>query len=67
MIAPAADAAQTGPFVVNSLLDNGDGTCDEAGVGDGCTLREAINAANFNGTGNRHDHVRGEREGHDPA
>jgi len=28
--------------VVNSLADPGDGTCDDAGTGDGCTLREAI-------------------------
>ena len=28
--------------VVNSLADPGDGTCDDAGTGDGCTLHEAI-------------------------
>jgi CSLREA domain-containing protein len=28
--------------VVNSLADPGDGTCDDVGTGDGCTLREAI-------------------------
>ena len=32
--------------VVNSLADPGDGTCDDAGTGDGCTLREAIALAN---------------------
>src|SRR5688572_17968757 len=32
--------------VVNSLADPGDGTCDDAGTGDGCTLREAIAFAN---------------------
>jgi CSLREA domain-containing protein len=31
--------------VVNSLADPGDGTCDDAGTGDGCTLREAIDFA----------------------
>ena len=31
----------TGP-VVTSRADPGDGTCDDAGTGDGCTLREAI-------------------------
>jgi CSLREA domain-containing protein len=31
---------------VNSLADPGDGPCTAAGTGDGCTLREAINAAN---------------------
>ncbi len=35
-----------GPLVVTTTLDPGDGTCDLAGTGDGCTLREAINAAN---------------------
>jgi CSLREA domain-containing protein/fimbrial isopeptide formation D2 family protein len=33
-------------FEVNSTADPGDGTCDPVGTGDGCTLREAINAAN---------------------
>jgi len=28
--------------VVTSTADPGDGTCDDAGTGDGCTLREAI-------------------------
>src|SRR3954470_15466652 len=32
--------------VVNSLADPGDGTCDDARAGDGCTLREAIAFAN---------------------
>ena len=31
----------SGP-VVTSTADNGDGTCNDAGVNDGCTLREAI-------------------------
>jgi len=31
----------TGPEVTNTA-DPGDGTCDDAGAGDGCTLREAI-------------------------
>ena len=31
----------TGPVVTNTA-DPGDGTCDDAGTGDGCTLREAI-------------------------
>ena len=35
-------------LVVTSTADPGDGTCDLAGVGDGCTLREAITAANTN-------------------
>src|SRR4051812_24471205 len=35
--------------VVNSLSDQGDGTCDDAGTGDGCTLREAIDFAPFFG------------------
>lgn len=33
-------------FEVNSTADPGDGVCDPIGTGDGCTLREAINAAN---------------------
>jgi CSLREA domain-containing protein len=33
-------------FEVNSLADPGDGQCTVVGIGDGCTLREAINAAN---------------------
>ena len=33
-------------FVVTSVADPGDGICSEAGIGDGCTLRESINAAN---------------------
>ena len=40
-------STQTGPnFVVNNIADDGDGACDVAGTGDGCTLREAIDAAN---------------------
>ena len=33
-------------FEVNSLLDTDDGPCAPVGTGNGCTLREAINAAN---------------------
>jgi CSLREA domain-containing protein len=40
-IAPVQD------FVVTNTADGGtNGTCDAFGTGDGCTLREAINAAN---------------------
>ena len=46
---------QTGPnFVVNTLADTDDGSCDALGQGTGnhdCTLREAINAANAYGDG----------------
>ena len=35
-----------GPLVVTTTIDPGDGTCDLAGTGDGCTLREAITTAN---------------------
>jgi CSLREA domain-containing protein len=38
---PSLSQAAAGP-VVTSTADNGDGTCDDAGTGDGCTLREAI-------------------------
>jgi len=31
--------------VVTNTADPGDGTCDDAGTGDGCTLREAITFA----------------------
>lgn len=37
------------PFVVNSMADTDDGSCDATGTGPGyhdCTLREALNAAN---------------------
>ena len=33
-------------FVVNNNGDTDDGACSEIGTGNGCTLREAINAAN---------------------
>ena len=33
-------------FEVNSILDTDDGACAPIGTGNGCTLREAINAAN---------------------
>ena len=38
--------AQAATFRVTSTADLGDGTCTAAGSGDGCTLREAITAAN---------------------
>ncbi|HEX5073908.1 MAG TPA: PxKF domain-containing protein [Gemmatimonadaceae bacterium] len=38
---PAFVQVATGP-VITSTADPGDGTCDDAGTGDGCTLREAI-------------------------
>jgi CSLREA domain-containing protein len=44
-IVPRFSQLSTDP-VVNSLADPGDGTCDDAGTGDGCTLREAIALAN---------------------
>src|SRR5687767_9784832 len=44
-IAPRFSQLSNDPEV-NSLADNGDGTCDDAGTGDGCTLREAITLAN---------------------
>ncbi|HSP45478.1 MAG TPA: CSLREA domain-containing protein, partial [Chthoniobacterales bacterium] len=42
----AAYPARAGTFVVTNINDPGDGTCTAADIGDGCTLREAINAAN---------------------
>ena len=42
--APAQADVET--FTVNSDADPGDGTCDIVGVGDGCTLRDAMLAAN---------------------
>ncbi len=44
----AEGAVTGGTFVVTSTADPGDGVCDIAGTGDGCTLREAIEAANAN-------------------
>ena len=38
---PTLIQVATGP-VVTSMADDGDGTCTDAGVNDGCTLREAI-------------------------
>ena len=35
-------------YTVNSNLDTDDGACTATGTGNGCTLREAINAANNN-------------------
>ncbi|HZB46314.1 MAG TPA: FG-GAP-like repeat-containing protein, partial [Pyrinomonadaceae bacterium] len=40
----AAQMAQT--YTVNSAADTSDGLCAPVGTGDGCTLREAINASN---------------------
>ncbi len=40
-------SGQSGPgFVVTRTGDNGDGYCDAEGDGDGCTLSEAVGAAN---------------------
>jgi CSLREA domain-containing protein len=36
-------------YVVNNAADTDDGACTAAGTGNGCTLREAINAANATG------------------
>src|SRR5688500_8221094 len=44
-IAPRFSQLSTDP-VVTSLADAGDGTCDDAGTGHCCTLREAIALAN---------------------
>jgi len=44
-VVPRFSQLSTDP-VVNTLADPGDGTCDDAGTGDGCTLREAIVLAN---------------------
>ena len=42
-----ATGLQSGPnLLVTNSGDDGDGACDEAGSGDGCTLREAIETAN---------------------
>src|SRR5438034_8033736 len=46
LIAGAAYSARAGTFVVTSVADPGDGTCTVVDIGDGCTLREAITAAN---------------------
>lgn len=35
-------------YTVNSNIDTDDGACTAAGAGNGCTLREALNAANNN-------------------
>ena len=41
--------SQIGPsFIVTNASDSGDSFCDVAGVGDGCSLREAVFAANSN-------------------
>jgi CSLREA domain-containing protein len=37
-------------YTVNSTADTDDGACTATGTGNGCTLREAINAANVNGS-----------------
>lgn len=49
LIGGAAYSARAGTFVVTSVADPGDGTCTAAEIGDGCTLREAITAANVVG------------------
>jgi CSLREA domain-containing protein len=36
------------PFVVNTTADTDNGVCEPVGTNNGCTLREAINAANAN-------------------
>jgi CSLREA domain-containing protein len=46
LISGAAYSSRAGTFIVTSVADPGDGTCTAAEIGDGCTLREAINAAN---------------------
>ena len=46
LVGAAASSALAETFVVTSTADPGDGTCTAAGIGDGCTLREAIDAAN---------------------
>ncbi len=38
--------ARAATFTVNTTADPGDGVCDVVGVGDGCTLHDAVNAAN---------------------
>lgn len=45
-IGGVASPANANTFVVTTLADPGDGICTAADIGDGCTLREAINAAN---------------------
>src|SRR6185369_10203555 len=35
-------------YTVNTTADTDDGACTATGTGNGCTLREAINAANAN-------------------
>jgi CSLREA domain-containing protein len=39
-------AVEAHNFEVNSIADTDDGLCRAPGTGNGCTLREAINAAN---------------------
>jgi CSLREA domain-containing protein len=46
---PSLSQAAGSP-VVTTLADPGDGTCADAGTGDGCTLREAIALATPGGT-----------------
>lgn len=41
------DDAPPPTLLVNSTADTDDGACLATGMGNGCTLREAINAANF--------------------
>ena len=46
LVGGGAFSARADTFVVTTLADPGDGTCTAADTGDGCTLREAIDAAN---------------------
>lgn len=48
-IGAGAHSARAETFVVTTVADPGDGTCTAADIGDGCTLREAIDAANSAG------------------
>jgi CSLREA domain-containing protein len=48
----AVEPTAAATFTVTSIADPGDGVCDQAGVGDGCTLREAITASNVAGGNN---------------
>ena len=41
---------ETSSPVVNSVADQSDGACDDAGTGNGCTLREAIDFAAASGS-----------------
>ncbi len=45
LLAPASASAGGPVLHVNSSADPGDGVCDPVGMGDGCTLRDAIDDA----------------------